>query len=191
MTTKFIPIVRASNQYHNERHSIPELALSHLQWDVLSIWFSGSWMKPERVAVRSSLRWNAGKDLASSPTPVSNRDKSETKAGRRSIPSHFQCQVLSKVASILLSSRSRGKARRDERGEVMPRRSSLKAREEAAFVCANPLFSPISKKSWKLEVDKERNGTEAEWRRWGSALFEFEWTPGSQSIRTRSCTKTD
>jgi len=36
-------------------------------------------MKLERVAVRSLK----GKDLASSPTPVSNRDKSETKAGRR------------------------------------------------------------------------------------------------------------
>lgn len=37
----------------------------------------------------------------------------------------------------------------------MPRRSSLKAREEAAFVCATPLFSPISQKSGELEVLKK------------------------------------
>ena len=35
------------------------------------------------------------------------------------------------------------------------RRSSLKAREEAAFLCANPLFSPISQKSGELEVIKK------------------------------------
>lgn len=41
------------------------------------------------------------------------------------------------------------------RREGMSRRSSLKAREEAAFVCANP---PISKKSGELEmIKKERD----------------------------------
>lgn len=41
------------------------------------------------------------------------------------------------------------------RREGMSRRSSLKAREEAALVCANP---PISKKFWELDmIMKERD----------------------------------